>query len=49
MLEKWKGSAGSGKAFGALLTALSKAFDCLNQALLIAKLNVYRFSLPALG
>ena len=34
--------------FGALLTDLIKAFDCLHQELLIAKLNAYRFRLPAL-
>ena len=48
MLEKWKRSVDNGKAFGALLTDLSKAFDCLDHKLLIAKLNAYGFSLTAL-
>ena len=30
ILEKWKRSVDNGKAFGALLTDLSKAFDCLD-------------------
>ena len=31
-----------------MLTDLSKEFDCLDDKLLIAKLNAYGFSLPAL-
>ena len=48
MLEKWKSAVDDKKTFGALLTDLSKAFDCLSHDLLIAKLNAYGFSLPAL-
>ena len=47
-LEKWKKSVNNSKLFGALLTDLSKAFDCLNHELLTAKLNAYGFSLTAL-
>ena len=38
----------SGGVAGAVLTDLSNAFDCLNHELLIAKLNAYGFSRPAL-
>ena len=48
MLEKWKRSIDNGKMFGALLTDLWKAFDCIDHELLIAKLNAYGFSLTAL-
>ena len=46
--ENGKRSIDKGKVFGALLTDLSKAFDCLNHDLLRAKLNAYGFSFPAL-
>ena len=48
MIEKWKSAVDSGKSFGALLTDLSKAFDCLPHELLLAKLNAYGFSSYAL-
>ena len=48
MLEKWKRSVVCGKALDVLRTDLSKAFDCLDNKLLIAKINPYGFSLPAL-
>ena len=43
MINKWKKAMDSGKLAGALLTDLSKAFDCLNHELLIAKLEAYGF------
>ena len=48
-LEKWKKAVGTKEVFGALLTDLSKAFDCLQHDLIFAKLNAYGFSLPALN
>ena len=48
VLEKWKSAVDKGKSYGALLTDLSKAFDCLSYKLLLAKLHVYGFSTAAL-
>ena len=48
MIDKWKKTVDNNKVFGTLLTDLSKAFDCLCHDLLVAKLNVYGLSLPAL-
>ena len=49
MIEKWKKAVDNGNVFGALLTELSKAFDCLPHDLIIAKLNSYGFNLTALN
>ena len=48
MLGKWKMVVDNKKAFGAVITDLSKAFDCLSRDVLLANLNAYGFSLPAL-
>ena len=48
IVEKMKNAVDKGKILGALLTDLSKACDCLDDELLIAKLNACRFSLSAL-
>ena len=48
MLEKWKRALDKSGIAGALLTDLSKAFDCLNHELLIAKMDAYGFDRKSL-
>ena len=43
MIESWRKALDKRNIAGALLTDLSKAFDCLNHELLVAKLNAYGF------
>ena len=47
-LEKWKRTVNSGKVFGAWLTDLSIAFDCILRELIIANLDGYGLTLPSL-
>ena len=47
MIDKWKKAVDNHKVFEALLTDLSKAFDCICHDFHTAKLNAYGLSLPA--
>ena len=48
MIDQWKKPVDNNKIFGALLTDLLKAFDCICHDLLIVKLNAYGLPFPAL-
>ena len=48
MIEMWRKALDEKKVAGAILTDLSKAFDCLSHDLLIAKFEAYGFEKSAL-
>ena len=48
MLEMWRKALDEKSSAGGILTDLSKALDCLNHKLLVAKLEAYDFDISAL-
>ena len=47
MIEKWGKNADGVGVFGAILSDLSKAFDCILQEVIIAKLQAYGFHIDS--
>ena len=48
-IGKWHNNVDHKHIFGAILTELSKAFDCLSHDIIIAKLNAYGFDMKTLN
>ena len=48
MVEIWKKKTDQRDVFGALLTDLSKVFDCIPYDLIIAKMEAYGLDISAL-
>ena len=48
MIDNWEKAVGNHKVFGAVLTDLSKTFDCICHDLLIPKINAYELPLTSL-
>ena len=48
MLAKWISAVNKGNSFSALLTDLSKAFNCFSQNLLLTKMHSYVVGIAAL-
>ena len=49
VIEKARKILNNGETFGALLTDLSKAFDCMTHDLLVAKLHALNFDMNELN
>ena len=49
LVQKWQAELESGGYVGAILMGLSKAYDCLSQDLLIAKLEAYGLDVDSLN